>query len=63
MSLDEEPKTEPGFIITVSLTTEQRTAIEDIKDARTAALGKRPTVRDLVTEAIQLFINRELKKK
>lgn len=63
MPLDPEPKTEPGFIITVSFTLEQRSAIEEIKDARTAAKGVRPTVRDLVMEAVQAFIDKELKKK
>jgi len=63
MSLDDEPKTEPGFILTVSLTLEQRSNIDRIKNARVAAGKPKPSVRDLLDEAIQRFIETELHRR
>jgi hypothetical protein len=63
MPLDDEPKTEPGYMITVSLTFEQRSNIDKIKEARVAAGKPKPSVRDLVNEALETFIRLELNRR
>jgi len=58
-----EPVTEPGFIFTVSLTLEQRAALDEIKALRQKKTGVRPSVRDLMNDAVKQFIAHELSQR
>lgn len=63
MNPEDDIKTEPGFIITLSLSSVQRAALDEIKDLRAAQTGVRPTVRELVDEAFNKFLAQELHRR
>lgn len=51
------------FTTTVEMTLEQRAGLDQLKNARHLATGKRPTQSELICEGLQMLLDKELKGK